>query len=105
MMTSVETYLRRGRKTLGRWWSVPKVKLGLQTAFLVGSGFVLSAAALMEGPQPLAVGLAAALTGWRCLAAGLGAMLGYRVFWGQAGFQGMVWTLGGILCALLLGKR
>ena len=105
MMTSVETYLRRGRKTLGRWWSVPKVRLVTQGAFLAGSGFVLSAAALMESPQPLAVGLTAALTGWRCLAAGLGAMLGYRIFWGQTGFQGMVWTLGGALCGLLLGKR
>ena len=105
MMTSMETYLRRGRRTLGRWWSEPKVRLGLQGAFFVGGGFVLSAAALMETMQPLAVGLAAALTGWRSLAAGLGAMLGYRVFWGEAGFQGMVWTLGGVLSALLLGKR
>lgn len=105
MMTSMETYLRRGQRTVRRWWSEPGVRRWLQGGFFAVSGFVLSAAALMDCAQPLAMGLAAALTGWRSLAAGLGAMVGYRVFWGQAGLQGMVWTLGGCLWGLLLGKR
>ena len=105
MMTSMETYLRRGKRTLGRWWSEPKLRHLMQAGLLAGSGFFLSAATMMEEAQPLAMGLAAGLTGWRCLAAGLGALLGYRIYWGTAGFQGMIWTLGAMAAALALGKR
>ena len=105
MMISMETYLRRSRRTFRRWWSEPRVRFALQALLYTGGGFVLSAAALMERPQPLAVGLAAALTGWRTLAAGIGAIFGYRLFWGSLGWQGVLWTFGACASALLLGKR
>ena len=105
MMTSVETCLRRGKRLLRRWSAHPKVRLGLQGLFLTGSGFVLSAASLMNRPQPLALGLTAALGGWQALAAGLGSLVGYRLFWGDAGWQGVAWALGGCLIALLVTSR
>ena len=105
MMTPMETYLRRGKRTVRRWWSAPRVRQALLLAFCGLSGFVLSAASLMGHAQPLAMGLAAALTGWHSLAAGLGAVLGYRFYWGQSGFQGVLWTVGSCVTAQLLGKR
>lgn len=70
-----------------------------------GSGFLLSAGGLADWAQPLAAGLICAQTGWRALVMALGAMLGYPVFWGQAGLQGIVWSAAAGLLALLLGKR
>ena len=70
-----------------------------------GSGFLLSAASLGNYPQPLAMGLISAATGWRALVMSLGAMAGYPTFWGSAGNQGIVWSAAGGLLALLLGKR
>ncbi len=105
MMTSVETCLRRGKRMLRRWGEQERVRFSLQLAVCGGAGFVLSAAALMHQPQPLAMGLTAALTGWQSLAAGLGALVGYRFFWSGAGWQGAIWALGACLTALLLGER
>lgn len=105
MMTPMETYLRRGQRRMQRWWSEPRVRMGTRLVFCGLSGFVLSAVSLMGRAQPLAMGLAAALTGWQALAAGLGALVGYRLYWGQSGFPGVFWTLGSCMTALLLGKR
>ena len=105
MMTPMETYLRRGKRTVRRWWSAPRVRQAVRLVFCGLSGFVLSAASLMGHAQPLAMGLTAALTGWHSLAAGLGAVLGYRFYWGEPGFLGVVWTAGSFLTAQLLGKR
>ena len=104
MMVSVETYLRRGQRTLRHWAAIPGVRLGMRALGYSGGGFLLSAASLGSAPQPLAMGLCCAVTGWRALAVALGSVLGYRFFWGDAGLQGMVWAgMGGIL-SLILGK-
>ena len=73
--------------------------------FFGGSGFLLSAAGLGDSPQPLAMGMIAAATGWRALVMSLGAMAGYPTFWGSGGSPGIVWAAAGGLLALLLGKR
>ena len=73
--------------------------------FFGGSGFLLSAAGLTGCPQPLAMGMICATTGWRALVMSLGAMAGYPVFWGSIGNPGIVWSAAGGLLALLLGKR
>ena len=70
-----------------------------------GSGFLLSGAGLAGIPQPMAMGLITAATGWRALVISLGAMAGYPAFWGSAGNPGIVWSAAGGLLALLLGKR
>lgn len=101
----VETYLRRGRRELQRLALDPRVRgVGGVLAY-GGSGFLLSAASLGNFPQPLAMSLICACTGWRTLVMSLGAMVGYPTFWGSAGNQGIVWSAAGGLLALLVGKR
>ena len=102
---TVDTYLRRGRRTLQRLALDPKVRSTSLVLYFGGSGFLLSAAGLGESPQPLAMGMIAAATGWRALVMSLGAMAGYPTFWGSAGNIGIVWAASGGLLALLLGKR
>ena len=102
---TVDTYLRRGRRSLQRLALDPKVRGTSLVLFFGGSGFLLSAAGLGESPQPLAMGMIAAATGWRALVMSLGAMAGYPAFWGSAGNVGIVWAASGGLLALLLGKR
>lgn len=105
MMVSMETYLRRVQRTVQRLMLDPRVRSGGAVLAYGGSGFLLSAASLMNFPQPLAMGLICTATGWRALVMSLGAMVGYPTFWGQAGNQGIVWSAAGGLLALLLGKK
>ena len=101
----VETYWRRGRRSLQRLLLEPGVRNTGMVLLYGGSGFLLSAASLGNAPQPLTMGLIVAATGWRALVISLGAMLGYPAFWGSAGRQGIVWSAAAGLLALLLGKR
>ena len=79
----------------------PRVQYGMKGLVWGGGGFFLSAAALSGGLQPLAMGLVTALTGWRAVLAALGAMAGYRLFWGSEGLLGIFWAGAGCLLALL----
>ena len=83
----------------------PKVRRPAMVLLLGSGGFLLSGAGLGNAPQPLAMGLIAAATGWRALVLSLGAMAGYPAFWGSGGNPGIVWSAAGGLLALLLGKR
>lgn len=105
MIASMETYLRRGRRTCQRLLLNPKIRTGGVVLLCGGSGFLLSAASLGNYPQPLAMGLILAMSGWHAAAMSLGAMLGYWVFWGIAGLQGLVWSASGGLLALLLARH
>lgn len=105
MMASMETYLRKGQRQVQRWLTDPNIRTGLQILAWTGGGFFLSAASLSNSPQPLAMGLICAVTGWRAVVTSLGSMLGYAVFWGSAGAQGIFWAALGTLAALFLGKR
>ncbi len=105
MMISVETYLRRGRRSLQRMALDPKLRTIGAVAACISAGFFLSAASLGNLPQPLALGLVTSVTGWRALMIALGAMAGYPGFWGRQGIQGIVWSAAGGVLALLLGKR
>jgi len=101
----VETYLRRGQRSLRQLLLRPNVRGTAAVLAYWGSGFLISAGGLAGTAQPLAVGLICAQTGWRALVMCIGAMLGYPFFWNQAGNQGIVWSASGGLLALLLGKR
>ena len=104
MLTTMENYLLRIRRQLRKWALDPTVQAAGTAAAWGGSGFLLSAASLGGGCQPLALGLVAAATGWRALVSALGAAMGYGVFWGRAGLQGIIWSVMGCVMALLPGK-
>ena len=97
--------MRRGRRSLQRMALDPKVRRPAMVLLFGGSGFLLSGAGLGNVPQPLAMGMITAATGWRALVMSLGAMAGYPAFWGSAGNPGIVWAAAAGLLALLLGKR
>ncbi len=105
MITAVEGWLQRMRRGLLRLAAEPGVRLAAEGIAWSGGGFVISAASLANSPLPLAMGLVAGAKGWRILAAALGGVLGYRVFWGNAGTQGMVWAWLACLAAFLPGRK
>ena len=105
MITAVEGWLLKGRRMVKRWAADPRIRRAAEAAAYSGGGFLLSAASLAGSPQPLVMGWISGCGGWQAVAAALGGMLGYRVFWGSAGSQGMVWTALGCLMALTLGRR
>lgn len=69
------------------------------------AGFCLSAASLEQGMLPLVLGLIWACRGWRAVLVALGGGLGYGMFWGAGGLQGLVWTGLALAGVLLLGER
>lgn len=85
MMIPLETYLRRGQHTVRRWLLEPRVLVYLRAAVYFLSGFGLSAASLIHGALPLAMGLVFACTGWSAVLVAAGSCAGYLLFWGSAG--------------------
>ena len=101
----VETYLRRGQRSLERLALSPRVRSGAAVAACTGSGFLLSAVGLGNAPQPVAMGLICGAAGWKALLMALGAMVGYPTFWGMAGLQGIVWSAAGGVLAMMVGGK
>lgn len=105
MMIPLEGYVRKGQRLLRRLVLDPRAHLYLRCAAWFGVGFFLSAASLLQGPLPLAMGLVAACTGWQGVLAALGGALGYVCFWGAAGHPGVLWCALGMLPGLFIGGR
>ena len=105
MMMSVEAYVRQGRHTLKRWVIDPRMQVVWRCLAYFGAGFGLTAASLGNFAMPLAMGLVCAVSGWSAMLTAAGAGLGYFVFWGSAGYQGLVWVIAGLGAALFLGDR
>lgn len=81
----------------------PKLRLLLELTGAFAGGFCLSAAGLGGVPLPLCLAvLCAGLPGWQSMAFGLGGSLGYSVFWGLAGLQGLVWIAFSLPISVLL---
>ena len=89
------------KRQVRRWTLDDRMQWAAKAGLWGGSGFFLSAASLQGGCQPLAMGLVCALTGWRAILAALGAAAGYRIFWAETGWQGVVWAGLGCLLAFL----
>lgn len=104
MMIPLETYLRRGQHSLRQLLSQPKTRLVLRAIGYFLAGFVLSAAGLLHGALPLAMALVIASRGWSAVFAAAGGCLGYWLFWGAAGQQGMVWVGLALATVLLIGE-
>ncbi len=105
MMISLQSYVRQGRHTLRKWVSDPKFHLLGRVAAYFLAGFGLSAASLGHLAQPLALGLVCATGGWSAVLSAAGGLLGYIVFWGSAGYQGLLWLTAGLVAALFLSDR
>ena len=99
MMTTLTSWLRQGRRRLRAFLSEPTTRLVLRFLAAGGTGLLLSAASLAHIPLPLPLGLIIVLSGWYSLAACLGSMAGYLLFWGSAGAQGILWVALGWLIA------
>jgi hypothetical protein len=83
----------------------PRLHLYLRAAAYFFAGFGLSAASLRDSLLPLSMGLVCACSGWSAVLVAAGGGLGYIVFWGAAGQQGVLWVLAALLVAVLLGDR
>ena len=88
---------------LRRNWLVPRAKGWLGALGYAMGGLLLSLITLADAAQPVSLGLICALTGWRALAAALGSLLGLELL--GAELQGKIWSAGGCVLALALGKR
>ena len=101
---TVDSYLHRGRHWAERLVKDPRLVRGGKVVLYGLTGFCLSAASLQNSAQPFALGLITAFTGWRSPVLALGSALGYWFFWDSAGYQGLLWALGGVIVSLTLGK-
>ncbi len=105
MMVSLGVYVRRGQRVMKRWLMDPRVHTIAQSGGYLLTGFAAAAASLGNHCQPVALGVLCAASGWPALLIASGSMLGYLFFWGAAGAQGVVWIMGGVLAATILGGR
>ena len=105
MMVTIETYARRWRTAAKKMAADPRVRVLGTAGICFFGGMMLSAASLARHCQPLAVGLVCAFTGWKAVCLALGAGAGYLLFWGSAGYQGLLWLGLALPVALVLGKR
>lgn len=105
MMAAMETYVRRGRQYLTKLFMYPGVMTALRGLGYVLGGFFLAPAGLSNLPQPVAMGYVCGCHGGGAILAALGSAAGYLWFWGSAGYQGLVWVLGGLAISLLIGRK
>ena len=105
MMTSLETYLRRGQGTLRRWADGTQVRKIRDMARTFFSGLILSAGGLSHHAMPLGLGLLFGIGRISALVTALGSCAGYWLFWGTAGLQGMAWTALGLGTSWVLGRQ
>lgn len=104
MMTTLSSYMRRGRHTLHRLSLDPRIHGILRGTGWFLAGFAFSAASLRHSPLPLAMGLVLAVPGWPGVLAALGGCGGYLLLWQAHGLQGAVWMLLGLAGSLGLGR-
>ena len=105
MMISLESYLRRGRRFFRRFLPDPEVRTYLRAAGYLLAGFCFSAAGLLQGCLPLALGLILGCSGWSAALAAGGSCVGYLLFWGSQGAQGLIWSLSALAATLLMKDR
>ena len=106
MMVSFQSYVRRGRRIFRQLVGQPQLVAVFQGAAYALAGLVLSAASLGNTPQTFSLGLlCAAPAGWPLLLLAAGSAVGYILFWGGAGLQGLAWICGGLLAVGFLGGR
>ncbi len=105
MMISLQSYVRQRKSRLRELMLNPRLHLYARAGAFLLAGFVLSAASLGNHFLPLSMGLVFACSGWSAVLSAVGGALGYWLFWGQAGYQGLLWLAFGLTVSVLLGDR
>lgn len=105
MMTTLESYLRRGRVGLRKWTGNPGIRLGCKLGIHFLGGMILSAVGLAQKSQPFTMGLLCTMRGWQAVVTALGGGTGYLLFWGHPGTQGLLWLALALTVVLVLGSR
>ena len=105
MMTTIETYVRNRQLQVKKWAHRPEIRLVAKIAGCFLAGILLSGASLAHSPLPLTMSLICVLYGWQAVVLAVGGGLGYVLFWGQAGYQGLLWIALALPVALLTGKK
>ena len=105
MMTTLETYVRSRKIQLQKFILRPDIRLGAKLCGYLLTGAILSGASLAHSPLPLTMSLVCVANGWRSLVLALGGSLGYILFWGQAGLQGLLWLALALPLGLISGKK
>ena len=96
MITAIRSYVRQSRHILYRLQTDNRVHTALRIGAHLLAGFFLSAASLGSYPQTFVLGLVCATSGWPAALIALGGCLGYPLFWGSAGMQGILWLVAGL---------
>ena len=105
MITMLGSYVRQGQRLLRRVLGMQELKLPAAILAWFFAGFGLSAASLGNVMQPICLALlCAGVPGWMPLPFALGSGLGYHLFWGRLGMQGLVWLAGGLPVCLALSQ-
>ena len=104
-MVSLQSYVHQGKYRLRDLIANPKIQLFARAAGYFLAGFGLSAASLNNACLPLSAALICAGSGWSAVLVSLGSALGYWLFWGSAGLQGLLWVGAAFLVSLFLGER
>ncbi len=105
MMTSIESYVRQGRRTVYALLTNEQVRRYGKWALQVLLGFVFSAASLRNQPLPLVLALCCAKAESKAVLSAFGGGIGYLVLWGRAGYQGVAWSALGLALSVTVGKQ
>ena len=104
MMTTLSSYIRRGRHTLRRLALDPRFHGLAGAAGWLLAGFFLSAAGMRHMPLPLTMGLLFGVSGGPGFLVALGGGVGYLFFWQAHGVQSAVWLILGLPVAQILER-
>ena len=104
-MTILENYVRQGQYALGQYAAKWKQKPAAKGLLWFVLGFCLSAASLGNRMQPLCMAvLCAGLPGWMPLLFAGGSVVGYRIFWGLASGQALLWLACSLPVCMLIAQ-
>ena len=105
MMTLPGSHVHRWRQTFRRILEDPELRPPLLAVGSFLTGLCLSAASLGNHLQPFCLGiLCAGLPGWLPAWYAMGSALGYWMFWGMKGLQGILWIAAALPVGVLVAR-
>lgn len=105
-MMMLEAYVRQGQRFLKRMLEDERMRRAVCLAGVFGLGLVLSGASLANLPQPIVSAvLCASLPGWMPVPFALGGALGFWIFWGNSGAQGIIWLTAALPVCVIAGSE